>query len=1615
MFSRTIPALLLGFLLSSARGQVVINEIHYHPVELSAFQADGTPQLDLADDVHEFVELHNAGAAPVDISGWKLSSGVDFTVPGGTILGAGGYVVIARNRSRLETVYGIAGVLGNYDGKLSNTADTVRLRNSAGETVDSVSYSTRFPWPSGADGLGADDDFTLLNSATYQYKGRSLERVSASAPANDPANWLASPLGSSPTPGAANANVQPVPKPVVISLSVTQGAADSPVIRSGQPVKVTCRFSSSAALGAAQVEYFADDRNSFTELRATVSLSEIGGGQYQGTLPAQIDRTVVRMRILADRGAGLELVSPRSDDAAIVPVTATTREAWHSYFVTPTRTSPNPIYDVFIADTNLTQLNTNISQSPKRVTSSAITGLPRATPYVAATAPLWNGTKPAVFVHNGVVREIQLRYHGSRYNRSAGRNSWKVQFPGTQKFNDTSSFFITDKNDYFTVGQGIFIDANLPVSACRWVEWYLNANARLNRVQQGEYDGDMLDQYHLRMQSLSPGTALETTGEIYKSVGTIDIPGEGPYGRGDERLLPAGGPWTDLQRYDWTYSTQNHGWKGPKPMRDLLVGLWGARGDTFSAPNPNIPQLAAWLNLNFDVGTALNSLAVQNWMCPWDDTTQNHMLWRRANGKWLNLPWDFDAFFGNGDSTGSGSSIYLGEVGLPTGFPGNNFRGPNFVKDSLFKAFRQEYKDRLWVLNNTLLHPENLKTLFYRDVAGNNRSYYSFINGVKPSFCEQRYASVNTQTGHLAAGSDFLRPGKPVNQSPASNAAVLPPASFISSAYTHSSGNPTGVNAHAKSKWQIRVSTGTFQAPVFEGTSATNLTSLPIPFAELTVGTTYFWRVIYYDGADHPSIASVETAFVFGPTSAGSVTINEILSENRSVLTHGGTRPDYVELFNSSGTAIDLSGWGLTDDLQVPVRFVFPAGTSIGAQGYLTVWCDSNFAASGLHTGFSLSSEGQALALTQGNTVRDYVQFGPQAADLPIGRVVNGNGPFTLIEPSLGAPNTAKVLGSGATLKINEWMANPASGEDWFEIYNPDPNPVALSSLYLSDTPADPTITRIPTLSFIAGNGYTVFLADGSSAGGNHANFKLGTGGDTLVLTNTNAATGISSISFAAQEVNVSEGRLPDGASGDFVSFPQSPTPGASNYRPAPILINEALTNPAVPFEDAVEFFNPGGALANVGGWWLSDDEKNLQKYQLPPLMSVAAQGYAVLYENQFNALPGQANSFSLSPLGGQLYLSAVDSQGNLTGYRAQVRYGAAAQDVSFGRIAVTAGAEFWPLLGRTFGRDNASSVGEFRLGAGAANAGPKIGPIVVNEIMYHPRDESGGADNALHEFVELHNITTGAVNVGGWKLTGESDFTFPPGTAILPGDYILLVGFDPADVTALAAFRAHYGLTANTAVYGPHTPKLSNAAQRLELVVPGAPLSGNTPLVMIDRVEYRDATPWPATADGTGQTLQRSSRAMIGNDPGNWTAAAPTPGSVNAGQNPIADSDGDGMTDSFELAYGLNRFDPSDANQDADGDGRANLHEAVAGTDPRNAASFFDAFVNKVAGGFEIQWTAQANVSYSVFYRDSLAGGAWAKLPNGDHPAQPSAHSASVTDSTNAPTRFYQVVTPQQ
>jgi len=103
----------------------------------------------------EFIELFNKGNTTIDLSGWKLSQGVDYTFPGGTTLAPGDYLVIAANPVLTSSAFPAAEVLGPYSGNLANSGELLRLIDSWGNTADEVHYHTGGDWPALAAGGGS--------------------------------------------------------------------------------------------------------------------------------------------------------------------------------------------------------------------------------------------------------------------------------------------------------------------------------------------------------------------------------------------------------------------------------------------------------------------------------------------------------------------------------------------------------------------------------------------------------------------------------------------------------------------------------------------------------------------------------------------------------------------------------------------------------------------------------------------------------------------------------------------------------------------------------------------------------------------------------------------------------------------------------------------------------------------------------------------------------------------------------------------------------------------------------------------------------------------------------------------------------------------------------------------------------------------------------------------------------------------------------------------------------------------------------------------------------------------------------------------------------------------
>ena len=138
----------------------------------------------------------------------------------------------------------------------------------------------------------------------------------------------------------------------------------------------------------------------------------------------------------------------------------------------------------------------------------------------------------------------------------------------------------------------------------------------------------------------------------------------------------------------------------------------------------------------------------------------------------------------------------------------------------------------------------------------------------------------------------------------------------------------------------------------------------------------------------------------------GNVLINEVLASN-SGYGHDSNNEsdDWIELFNTTDTGIDLSGLYLSDDPLNLMKWPFPIGTAINANDYLIVWADDDIEQSGLHTNFKLSSLGDNIIFSNGVSIFDQIILGPQVNNISYARCPNGSATFMSVIPTFDAIN----------------------------------------------------------------------------------------------------------------------------------------------------------------------------------------------------------------------------------------------------------------------------------------------------------------------------------------------------------------------------------------------------------------------------------------------------------------------------------------------------------------------------------------------------------------------------------------------------------------------------------
>jgi len=500
------------------------------------------------------------------------------------------------------------------------------------------------------------------------------------------------------------------------------------------------------------------------------------------------------------------------------------------------------------------------------------------------------------------------------------------------------------------------------------------------------------------------------------------------------------------------------------------------------------------------------------------------------------------------------------------------------------------------------------------------------------------------------------------------------------------------------------------------------------------------------------------------------------------------------------------------------------------------------------------------------------------------------------------AETTANFLADNLpSLRITEVMYNPpddgaVSGDllEYVEFLNTGTEPIDLTELHVTDG---------VEFSFVDGNvailqpdEYTVIVSDATNFANRYDTQNiliagqytggLSNSGERLEVTNQ---FGQIIVEFTYDDAGSWPGRADGtGASlepldteadlNDGDNWRSSPeylgSPGrASTAAVGDVVINEILSHTDIPFSDSIELHNTSAGDIDISGWFISDSNDDFFKFEIPATTILDAGEYLVFDESDFNASGNSLpTEFSLDAAHGDDVWLMAAFNGQLERFVDHVEFGAIANGESYGRWPNAIG-RLTPMAAQTFGD---------------TNSGPRVGPIVISEVMY-ALDDPGNVPNVSDlEFIEIHNPTAAAEDLSDWRLDRAVDFTFPQGTMIGVDERIVVISFDPElpeNAQRLTAFRDHYLIDASVRLIGGYSGRLDNTGERLELLRPDSPPAnepGFLPMLLEDEVRYEIVAPWPIDAVTTGLSISRLGSDAWGNDGANWAAALPTPGDLD-------------------------------------------------------------------------------------------------------------------------------------
>ncbi len=185
-----------------------------------------------------------------------------------------------------------------------------------------------------------------------------------------------------------------------------------------------------------------------------------------------------------------------------------------------------------------------------------------------------------------------------------------------------------------------------------------------------------------------------------------------------------------------------------------------------------------------------------------------------------------------------------------------------------------------------------------------------------------------------------------------------------------------------------------------------------------------------------------------------SVTINEVCPKNSTFSSSDGNYYDWIELYNSSPSSVDVGGWGISDKADTPYRFTLPSGTVIPAGGRKIIFCDGTAGETDPSIApFGLSTSGETLTLTDASgNIASQISFESLASDTSYGQYPDGSGEFYTLSTT---PNEANKAPEGSNaVRTPEFSAESGFYDSGFSLSIDVPQG---TTVYYTTDGSDPT------------------------------------------------------------------------------------------------------------------------------------------------------------------------------------------------------------------------------------------------------------------------------------------------------------------------------------------------------------------------------------------------------------------------------------------------------------------------------------------------------------------------------------------------------------------------------